>query len=117
MLRLFILSTFISAFSFAQKMDSQFYSIDSLGDQYTVENINDAVEKADMCGFFYENSRRKMIFDDGTVLFLESASGSNSIEDTCAVENNKNDDKEYWEISDSGHLIRRIKEESKTIDK
>lgn len=113
MLKLFFLSFLISTVSFTQDYEGQYFVIDQLGDKYSEEFIESAIEEADMCGFFYNNSRRKMIFDDGAVLYLKSTDENNSIDENCSTLNNQNDDKEYWEISDSGHLVRRIKQVTK----
>lgn len=106
MLKLFFLSFLISTLSFAQDYEGQYYVIDQLGDKYSEQFIENAIEEADMCGFFYNNSRRKMIFDDGAVLYLKSADENSSIAENCSTLNNHNDENEYWEIANNGHLIR-----------
>lgn len=115
MLKFFYFSFFLGTFTYAQdpNPNEPFYVIETIGGQYTSEDVKYAITNADMCGFFYSDSKRKMTFDDGTVVFLNSSSEDSTIDNSCVVSNNEDDIKEYWEISQSGHLIRRIKQVTK----
>lgn len=106
MLKLFILSFLLVSACFTQAQDDQFYSIENLGDQYSKEFIENAIENASMCGFFYTDSRRKMIFDDGAVVELYSSEDLANLSESCFVSESPAHKDEYWKIAANGHIIR-----------
>jgi len=92
------------AFSWAQSS----YNIVSLGSSYSQSQIDQAIQNADLCGFYYENENRKMTFDDGAIVELNSSSIDNTIDQSCTVPVHSGSINEYWEISPTGHLLRRL---------
>lgn len=49
-----------------------FYTIEKVGTKYSKDQLEEAINKADWCGYFYVSKRRKLRFDDGSVIELYS---------------------------------------------
>lgn len=91
-------------FSFAQ----QTYSIQSLGSQYTTTQIDEAFASANFCGMHYSSERRKLIFEDGTIIELFSSAELPNMDPACFITRDLANDSNIWRISAEGYLIRTI---------
>lgn len=86
------------------------YEITELGTSYSQQEIEVSLNAANLCGFHYSDERRSLYFNDGAVVQLFKKDESVSLDDNCFIVKgaNVNDYDNTWEISASGHLIRRI---------
>lgn len=84
------------------------FTIISAGDSYTASQLEEALNNADMCGFYFENTKRTLLFDDGSIVELNSTSSDPNLDVSCSVPNQNGTNNEYWEISANGHLVRRL---------
>lgn len=86
------------------------YEVLNLGDSYSSAQIEQAIQNADLCGFYYTNNRRLLPFDDGALIELFKEDETQGISSTCFIVKavNVNDYDSTWEITDAGHLVRRI---------
>lgn len=103
----FIAVLLASSLSFGQS-GNNFYEIKNLGTNYTMEELDSAMLAANFCHFFFEDKRRAMNFNDGSVVELLHKGELVGYEDTCFVSSANQRSNEYWEISSTGTLIRRL---------
>ena len=70
MRKIYLLLTFMAfcAVSYAQNT----YEITTIGQVYSVEQIENAIESEDFCGTYYNDERHLLVFDDGTEVELKS---------------------------------------------
>lgn len=99
-----VILSFVTINGFAQTN----YNIVEIGSKYTASQIEAALEGADLCGFYYKNEKRVLMFDDGSLVELNDESGLTELDENCFIEKSPAHSDEYWEISPNGHLIRRI---------
>ena len=48
------------------------YEVTAAGQNYTLAQIQAAIESADFCGYYYSDERHLLLFDDGTEVELKS---------------------------------------------
>ena len=86
------------------------YEITELGNSYSTQQIEESINAADLCGFYYINNRRILHFDDGAVVELLMQNEAISLQAACFIlkQPNVNDYDNTWKISTSGHLMRVI---------
>ncbi len=70
------------SFSYLNAQESTF-TIKQLGDKYSQEEIKNAMEAADWCGYYFENEAHSINFDDGSVVEFKSASELKTIDTSC----------------------------------
>lgn len=103
-----IILTIASSYSLFGQKEIAF--IKNLGKKYSEVQLKEALEKADWCGYFHENSRYTITFDDGATVDLLSKkelNGSLKLSDTCFQKENTKDNGIY-KIHESGVLIRML---------
>lgn len=105
---LLLLTLIVSQLSLSQN-NSNYYELISNGSEYSMIEIKNAFETANLCGLFLQNNRNTIVLNDGSIIRIFSASElANSgltVESDCiSVEMTS---KVSWSIS-SGVLLRRI---------
>jgi hypothetical protein len=86
---------------------TDFATVSKLGNRYTDKDLLTAVAKADWCGYFYVNSRRKLIFDDGSVVELLRKNELNELNlDSNCFSNLESLDNAIYVIHSSGVILR-----------
>lgn len=102
---LYSIFAFISIGVFGQDQDTP-YSIIDIGTSYSQTDIENALNDANLCGFFYINEKRKMLFDDGTIVELKSSEELNDLDQGCFIPKSPAHKDEFWKIASNGHLLR-----------
>lgn len=102
-----ILST--SHFLFAQNS----FEIKAVGSSYSHAELVSALTNANLCNFYYSDKRRVLSFDDGAQVELFSKSELPTLSENCFIPSSFQNNDEYWEVSSTGVLIRRIQTQSK----
>jgi hypothetical protein len=97
-----------SIVSFSQK---DFFEIKTLGTKYSKNDLSDAIFKADWCGYFNNNSRFKINFDDGAIVELlsgkEEFDNKNQLNQNC-FQTELIEDKGMFKIHESGILVKML---------
>jgi hypothetical protein len=80
------------------------------GNRYTSSEILLAISKADWCGYFHENQRLKINFDDGAIveLFSKSDLSSLNFSPEC-FQNNSTEDTGVYKIHSNGSIVRMVR--------
>lgn len=88
---------------------SNFFEIKKAGTKYTEVQLKKSIEKADWCGYFHENSRYLITFEDGSTVELYSKQelDDTTLLDACFQSENIKDNGIY-KIHESGILIRMV---------
>ncbi len=112
-MKFILLSTvIISSLTFGQASGT-FFEIKNVGTLYSSKQLDSAMVAADFCHFFFEDKRRVMNFSDGSVVELLQKGELVGYEDACFVSSANQRSNEYWEISSTGTLIRRLQTRGK----
>ena len=85
------------------------FSIVKMGTKYSVDLVKTAFEKANMCGYYYENLPNDIVFDDGTVVRLHSKkeqSLNNTLSPSCFRPDSFKQVPGIWSILPSGYLAK-----------
>lgn len=106
-MKILLLSLIISTchFLFAQTP----YEIKTVGATYSSSELLEALSNANFCHFYYSDKRRLLNFDDGAQVELLSKNELPDLSDDCFIPSSFPNNDEYWEVSTTGVLIRRIK--------
>jgi hypothetical protein len=99
---------FITIFSYSQNKTLNF-TILKIGTKYSKELITTAINKADMCGSFYESKPNDIVFDDGSIvrLFSKKEIGSNSsMSSDCFVADTFKFEEIAWSILPNGYIAK-----------
>ena len=104
---LLILTMF--CFSLHAQSKGEKFTILKIGNKYSKETIQNAFEKADLCGSFYLSKPNDIILDDGSVVRFfsktEQGSGTN-LSDSCFVSDNVSFAKVVWSITPNGFVAK-----------
>ena len=88
------------------------YLVKNMGTKYSLVDIQEAMSKADWCGFYFESANRLLNFDDGSVVQLKSVEELTSSEiifdSSCKVSENQEDQNTYI-IHSSGNILIEVK--------
>jgi hypothetical protein len=88
-----------------------FYSIKKLGNNYSKEQLEEAMKKADWCGYFHKSERYQLSFDDGAIVELHSLTedfdNKNNLSESC-FQTERIKDIGIFKIHESGVLIRML---------
>lgn len=105
----FILLFFVVLFYLPIQGQSNFFVVTKTGTKYTEAQLKESVKKADWCGYFHENSRYLLTFEDGSTveLFSKTELGELRLNDAC-FQNENTKDNGIYKIHESGILIRML---------
>ena len=105
----FLVIGFLCLFSSSSFSQAQF-EIVNLGNNYSASQIESALNNSNLCGYYYTLHRRLLVFNDGAIVELLNQQETSGLDDNCFIvkQENTNDYDNVWEISENGHLIRRI---------
>lgn len=86
------------------------FDVVTAGSEYSISELTNAINNANMCGFHFINERRVLHFNDGSVVELYKQSEVSDLGVDCFIQkpNGFNEYDNVWEIKNSGHLVRRI---------
>jgi hypothetical protein len=104
-----ILIFFVAIFYLPLQGQSSFFVVTKTGTKYTEAQLKESVEKADWCGYFNENSRYLLTFEDGSTveLFSKKELGEVTLNGVC-FQNENTTDNGIYKIHKSGILIRML---------
>lgn len=91
-------------FNYLNAQESTF-TISQVGDKYSKEQINSAMEAAEWCGYYFENEAHSIKFDDGSVVEFKSATELTSLDASCVGESFE--DTKVYAIHKTGRVIVR----------
>jgi hypothetical protein len=108
-IKLFFSLLFAFSISYSVNSQKNICTIKTIGNKYSESDILEAVTKADWCGYFHENSRLLLTFDDGAIveLFSKKELGEVTLNDSC-FQNENTKDNGVYKIHESGILIRMM---------
>ena len=84
------------------------FEVTTIGTNYTESQLTDAINNANMCGYYYQDQPRTLYFNDGSIVELKKAAELTSVSTQCVTEIYPNHLEEIWEIAPNGHLIKRM---------
>ena len=93
---------------FAQSKGEKF-AILKIGNKYSKEAIQNAFEKADLCGSFYLSKPNDITLDDGSVVrfFSKAEQGSSTnLSGNCFVSDNFKFENIVWSITSNGSVAK-----------
>ena len=96
---------FLCVESYAQST----YEITVVGQHYSTELIQNAIESADFCGYHYSDERHLLKFDDGTRVELKSGEEmelEGSPLPVSCITSDKKDTHPIWGIANDGTILR-----------
>ena len=101
-----------SAASFSQST----FEVKTVGQTYTISQINNAIQSADFCGYYYNDERHLLLFDDGTEVELKSddelqLDGVN-LSSSCVTTDRK-ENPVVWSINSNGTILRGATSQNK----
>lgn len=106
-MKTFATALFLLAFGTLSAQQNTF-TISKKGTEYSAQQVKEAMSAANWCGYFYEDQRHVMKFNDGTVVELlsykELANAKVKVEESC-VERYVSEDKATYVIKD-GSIVR-----------
>lgn len=102
---LFACLTYFAFATYGQQNEDSFIIL-NVGTKYSETEIKDALNGADLCGFYYIDEKRKMLFEDGAIVELKSSDELERLSENCFIKRSPAHKDEYWKIADNGHLIR-----------
>lgn len=103
-----ILLVALSLFTYGNVHSQTNYEITTLGSNYSITTIESAIQNIDLCGYFYYDHNRLLTFDDGAVVTLKKGVEVPNLETSCNTSQQESHTLEIWEITSTGHLIKRI---------
>ena len=107
-----ILLSFVTIFMFSQSYYGQknIAYINKLGSKYSANEIIEAINKADWCGYFHETSRYTLTFEDGATVELLSKKelSVEVIQNDSCFQNENTRDNGIYKIHENGILIRML---------
>ena len=95
---------FLLSFSYLNAQETTF-TITKVGDKYSQEQIETAMEAADWCGYYFENEAHSIAFDDGSVVEFKSAKELTSLDVSCVGESYE--DTRVYATHKTGRVIVR----------
>ena len=106
-----IITAFLILFFLNQSFSqSQNFEVKKMGKKYSEIQLVTALSNADWCGYFHENSRYIITFDDGAsveLLSKKEISSSEKLNDAC-FQNENIKDNGIYKIHESGALVRML---------
>lgn len=108
-MRNIILTIFIVFIGFIGTSQSN-YTIKTVGNKYSENQIKSAFDNADFCGFYFKNKNHIIKLDDGSEILLigEMQSSGFVMEQTCYVADDKIFPEASWSISPTGIIVRKL---------
>lgn len=103
-----LLLTLLSFSLFGNAYSQETYEVTTLGSMYSMEQIQSAIDNANMCGYFYQDETRTLYFKDGSIVELKKASDIQNLDSSCVTQVYANHQEQVWEIAPNGHLIKRM---------
>jgi len=84
------------------------FQIIKTGSKYSKEVITSALNKANLCGNFFEAKSNDIVFDDGSVVRLFSKSQINDakLPNGCFVSDNFKFQKNIWKVHANGNISK-----------
>jgi len=113
---LMICVIFINNVSFSQTNQTtnapqiENYAIITIGSTYSESQIKSAFNNANFCGKYYFNSRRTLLFDDGSKVELFNANECQGLMASCFISapTNQTSSDRIWKITPNGYLVEKI---------
>lgn len=85
------------------------YEVTTAGQNYTLSQVQIAIESANFCGYFYSDERHLLLFDDGTEVELKSNDEllieGVALDSTCLTADKK-ENPVVWGIASNGTILR-----------
>ncbi|MFT6504034.1 MAG: hypothetical protein ACJASQ_004174 [Crocinitomicaceae bacterium] len=85
------------------------YEIKTAGQNYTLAQVQTAIESANFCGYYYSDERHLLLFDDGTEVELKSNDEllieGVTLGNTCVTADRK-ENPVVWAIAANGTILR-----------
>lgn len=95
---------FLTGTSFSQNN----YEVTNVGSMYSEAQLLDALNNANMCGYYYSDTPRVLYFNDGSTVQLAKATDLSNLDSSCVTDEFPNHQEEIWEIASNGFLIKRM---------
>jgi len=103
-----ILLLALSLFTYGNVYSQSNYEVTSLGTNYSITEIESALQNIEFCGYYYYDQNRILTFDDGAKVTLQKGIEVPNLESSCIISQQASHALEIWEITATGHLIKRI---------
>lgn len=106
------------AFSFnslGQVQNPKVFNVKSVGSQYSMDEIETAMLKADWCGMINPNSSYEINFEDGSLVEMLSKNildAKNIVVDFECVRSADETDKATYKIAENGYIIRLVSKDT-----
>lgn len=84
------------------------YEVTNVGSTYTEAQLLNALNGANMCGYYYQDAPRVLYFNDGSLVELKKASDIPNLDSSCITDVYPNHAEEIWEIASNGYLVKRM---------
>ena len=85
------------------------YQVKTSGQNYSLPQIQTAIESADFCGYYYTDERHLLVFDDGTEVELKSNDEllieGVTLANSCVTSDRK-ENPVVWAIGGNGKILR-----------
>jgi hypothetical protein len=82
------------------------YTVSQIGDRYSEDQISDAMNQVDWCGYYFQDEVHQINFDDGSIVEFKSADQIADLEPTCISE--VHEDMKTYSIHNSGRIIIKV---------
>lgn len=111
-----VLTLFVLSFnSLGQVQNPKVFNVKSVGSQYSMDEIETAMLKADWCGMINPNSSYEINFEDGSLVEMLSKNildAKNIVVDFECVRSADETDKATYKIAENGYIIRLVSKDT-----
>lgn len=93
------------SFNYLSAQETNF-TIAKLGNKYSQDQIINAMNAAEWCGYYFANEAHQIKFDDGSIVEFKSAAELGNIDSSCVSE--PFHDKKVYGIHATGRIIVKV---------
>ena len=82
------------------------YTVSQIGDRYSEDQILEAMNQVDWCGYYFEEEIHKINFDDGSIVAFKSSNQLSSLAENCTSA--VYEDTKVYSIHNTGRIIVEV---------